>query len=171
MRINEVRRHLVRVAIIAGALSLMAIDAGACDHSPELAARRAAFNEALAKKNIDGVRDALAPGVVLVTGSGSMAIVGSAAQEALWSDTFKSGENRLYVRTPECVTVSEILPIAHENGQWRGEWRERQADGSSGPASAHGVYSAKWRKIDGAWKIEAEVFTTTACSGAAECRR
>jgi hypothetical protein len=46
-----------------------------------------------------------------------------------------------------------------EHGHWRGE----------GPADAFaaGRYTAKWRRTDGAWRIEAEIFMTEGCGGAA----
>jgi hypothetical protein len=63
------------------------------------------------------------------------------------------------VRTTECVRVSEAFPVALESGRWRGE---RDANAAN---FAAGAYAAKWRRVDGTWLLEAELFSTEACGG------
>ena len=58
----------------------------------------------------------------------------------------------------------EVVPVALETGRWRGE-REGQAEGSGAECPAAGTCAAKWRRIDGAWLLEAEIFAAEACGG------
>lgn len=121
--------------------------------------QRQAFNAAIRDADLAAIEAVLAPDVVLVTGTDSDLFQGREAQLAVWrSDFEKRADDRMvYVRTPECVERSDLAPIALEHGHWRGE----------GPAGtfAVGRYTAKWRR-EGEWRIEAEVFMTTACGGA-----
>jgi hypothetical protein len=63
-----------------------------------------------------------------------------------------------------CVRVSEAFPVALESGHWRGE-RQGQADASGAKSFAAGSYAAKWRRVDGTWLLEAELFSTEDCGG------
>jgi ketosteroid isomerase-like protein len=122
-------------------------------------AQRAAFNAAIAAEDLDTIAAVLHENVLLVTGTASEVFRGRAAQLALWQEDFAAAERAVYLRTPDCVRVSPAFPVALESGRWRGEW---QGD----PARfAAGVYSAKWRQVDGAWLLEAELFATEACGG------
>lgn len=124
-----------------------------------VSARRAAFNEAIAAKDIEVIADVLADNVILVTGTDSDVYTGRDAQLAIWREDFASRRRAVYVRTPECISVFTVAPIALEYGRWRGE-RETARENF-----AAGRYAAKWRRIDGAWRLEAEVYATEACSG------
>jgi ketosteroid isomerase-like protein len=125
-------------------------------------AARAAFNQAIADKDIAAITTLLAPDATLVTGTDSTLFNGREAQLSIWQEDFEAAERAIYVRTTDCVSVSPLLPIALETGTWRGT---RTDDPQS---FAAGIYSAKWRKADGAWLLEAEIFATESC-GAAMC--
>lgn len=125
----------------------------------EIFARRTAFNEAIAARQIEVIADVLADDVVLVTGTDSIVFAGREAQLATWRDDFRDGRRAVYVRTPDCIRVFGVTPIALEYGRWRGE-REVARENF-----AIGRYTAKWRRIDGAWRLEAEIFATEACAG------
>lgn len=132
------------------------IDAAEID---SVRAQRAAFNAAIAAEDLETIAAVLHENVLLVTGTASEVFSGRAAQVALWRDDFAAGERAVYVRTPECVRVSAEFPVALESGRWRGEW-----EGDPGRFAA-GAYAAKWRRVDGAWLLEAELFATEACGG------
>jgi len=125
--------------------------------SAEISARRSAFNEAIAARHIEVIADLLAEDVVLVTGTDSVVFTGRDAQLATWRDDFGDGRRAVYVRTPDCIRVFSVTPIALEYGHWRGE-REVARENF-----AIGRYTAKWRRIDGAWRLEAEVFAVRCC--------
>lgn len=125
-----------------------------------IASARAAFNRALADRDIDAVRNALAEDAVLVTGTDSIRVVGREAQIELWNGNFAEEARLIYKRTPNCVTVSTLYPIALEAGSWRGAQAEGKAD------HLGGRYSAKWRREGDRWVIESEHYLTADCGGA-----
>lgn len=146
------------------ALLLLATLAGAdCGAGPVVEAiteQRTAFNEAIAAGDLPAVEAVLAEDVVLVAGTHSDLFTGREAQLGIWQQDFDSGAQRLvYVRTTQCITPSDLLPMAMETGTWRGE--------NQAGDFASGTYSAKWRLIDDAWRLEAEVFMTEDCGGSA----
>lgn len=102
----------------------------------------------------------LAADVVLVAGTHSDRFFGRTEQLGIWREDFERNPDRLvYVRTPACIRLSPVGPMASERGTWRGE-------NDSGEYAA-GSYTAKWRKIEGDWRLEAEIYMTEACGGAA----
>jgi len=156
------RREAIALAFLLAFASLALADDCKPQSSPdavEILARRTAFNEAIAARNIEVIADLLAVDVVLVTGTDSVVFAGRDAQLASWRNDFGDGRRAVYVRMPDCVRVFTVSPIALEYGRWRGE-REVARDNF-----ATGRYSAKWRRIDGAWRLEAEVFATESCAG------
>jgi ketosteroid isomerase-like protein len=122
-------------------------------------AAREAFNAAIAKGDSGGIAAALADNAQLVTGGASLLYSGKAAQIATWADDLKAPSRAIYVRTPERIDVSPVAAMAMESGQWKG------VDNKSPGDWASGIYSAKWRRIDGKWLIESETYMTTACGG------
>ena len=124
-------------------------------------ARRAAFNRAIADGDATAVGPILARDCVMITGTDSAVIAGRNAQVKVWqrefattSRTSASSSRLIYERIPSAITVSPIEPIAMEQGEWRG------VAAAGGTLAASGIYSAKWREINGEWVIEAEVFVT-----------
>jgi ketosteroid isomerase-like protein len=121
---------------------------------------RASFNEAILNENIDGIAAVLAVNVLLVSGTDSLQFSGRNSQLELWREELARDGRLIYDRSPACVTVSQLYPIAMEIGEWRGS-RSAGDENFIG-----GSYSAKWRKEDDRWVIEAEIFITTTCGGA-----
>lgn len=115
--------------------------------------RRAAFNRALAERDLDGVAAVLARDAVLVTGTDSGVVSGRKAQLLLWKREFAAAAPTLYVRTPEAIQLSPVEPIAFEHGRW---------EGRGDRLNAGGAYTAKWRESGGLWSIEAELYLTLA---------
>ncbi|NNU17246.1 DUF4440 domain-containing protein [Parvularcula sp. ZS-1/3] len=115
---------------------------------------RAAFNRAIAEKKTGPIKRLLVEDAVLVTGTDSGVISGRDAQVEVWRADFAQAGRFVYVRTPRCVLPSEEEPIVTELGTWVG--KPEKADGSE----VRGDYTAKWREVEGKWKLEAEIFTT-----------
>lgn len=126
--------------------------------SPELAIRmaRAAFNRALAAADLAAIGPLLATDVVLVAGTDSAVIQGRKAQLLAWKREFAARVRTIYTRLPDTVLLSPVVPIAFEHGHWNG------VSAADGTMQASGSYTAKWREIDGDWKIEAELYLTLA---------
>lgn len=118
--------------------------------------RRASFNRALAEADLNAIAPLLAPAALLVAGTDSAVISGRKAQLATWKREFAMPDRSIYVRTPETVIVSPILPLAFEHGEWRG------LSARDGTTSASGTYTAKWRQMGAEWLIEAELYLTMA---------
>ena len=121
--------------------------------------QRAAFNRAIAIGDIRGIAAVLADNVQMVTGTDSSLYSGKAAQLEIWSQDLRDRSRGIYVRTPDRIRVSSIRPMALETGHWRG------VDTASARDWAAGDYVAKWRRIDGAWRIESETYMTMSCGG------
>jgi hypothetical protein len=121
--------------------------------------QRQAFNQAIAGKDLPGIEKILHQNVLLVTGTNSDIYSGAGAQLAIWRDDFTDPDRAVYVRTPLCIRVSVVVPVALEYGSWRGERPTREGE------FAAGSYAAKWRKVDNVWQLESEIFATEACGG------
>jgi len=126
-----------------------------CSLDHPVAEARAAFNEAIAQKRIGPIKRALSENVVIVTGSDSGVINGREAQLDVWRQDFANPERMIFVRTPRCLSPSEVEPLVSEIGTWEG--KPERPDGSA----IGGDYFAKWREREGRWILEAEIFTTT----------
>jgi hypothetical protein len=81
-----------------------------------------------------------------------------------WRGQFTAHADVSYVRTPAAVRVFAPWEMAEETGTWVGRWTE-----PDGRVEIRGTYTAKWRRIDGAWLLEAEVFTPQSCTGSKYC--
>lgn len=81
-----------------------------------------------------------------------------------WRNQFVAHADVHYTRTPGAVRMFRPWQMAHETGTWVGGWTE-----ADGPVIIRGTYTAKWRRIDGAWLLEAEIFTPLRCTGSAYC--
>jgi uncharacterized protein (TIGR02246 family) len=109
---------------------------------------RAASNAAIAKRDMDGIAKFWLPDFVQVRGNGTSE-KGKDAIIKIWNDMFKTNPTSSFVRTPSEVIISEgDGMMAWEKGAWEG----------INSYSKGGNYSAMWRKKDGEWKIQAELF-------------
>ena len=132
---------------------------GAAQAERQIRAQRGAFNRAIAIGDVNAIAAILADNVQLITGTDSMLFAGKAAQLAIWAEDLRERSRGIYVRTPDRIRVSPIRPMALETGHWRG------VDTASARDWAAGDYVAKWRRIDGAWRIESETYMTMSCGG------
>lgn len=142
---------------------ILTLAAAAAQSAPqaeaEIRAQRTAFNRAIAAADLPAIAQVLADNVQMITGNDSIHVDGKQAHLDRWADGFKDPNRPVYVRTTDKVTVSPLLPIALEVGHWRGAPTARPNDWIGGD------YTAKWRRIDGAWRIESETYMTLACGG------
>ena len=146
-------------------LSLSLLVLGACAgtampkppaSSDEAAVRqaRAAQNQAIAGRDLDGVASFWVEDVTVTAGLGTV-LRGRAA----YRRAFESDAALVYHRESEMVRASGNWAIAWEEGTWTGA---REAGGT--PLLA-GRYSAQWvRQADG-WRIRSELFVALECSG------
>jgi ketosteroid isomerase-like protein len=155
-----IRPFWIAIALAAwlgGATAMECDSAGDPVQVKSIHTQRQAFNQAIAERDISGVRAVLHDDVVLITGTDSDVYSGLDAQVDLWTSSFADPAAAIYERTPSCIRVSPRFPIALEFGQWHGE------DPEGGFASGH--YSAKWRLTESRWLLESETFATEDCGG------
>ncbi len=147
---------IATLAMLAAAVA----PAPAASAEQQIRSQREAFNGALARGDLAAIATFLAENAQIVTGRASLVFSGRAAQIGMWWEDLQAADRATYVRTPDHIELSPLSPMAMESGHWRG------ANVKSAPANwASGSYSAKWRKIDGQWLIESELYMTTACGG------
>lgn len=119
-------------------------------HNDEEAIRRArkTSNEAIARQDVDGVCSFFLEDYVVIRGSGSIEI-GKEANRASWKKLFMETPKTRFERFPTEITISRNnLDLAWESGEWKG----------FNTYSQGGRYSAQWKKKDGEWKLQAELF-------------
>lgn len=146
-------------------LSLVLLVLGACAgtampkppaSSDEEAVRqaRAAQNQAIARRDLDGVASFWVEDVTVTAGLGTVLRGRDAYRRA-----FESDAALVYHRESETVRVSGNWAIAWEEGTWTGA---REAGGA--PLIA-GRYSAQWVRQSDQWRIRSELFVALECSG------
>ena len=101
---------------------------------------------------------------VHVVSSTSAQTAGRAANQERMARQFASRPDTVYIRRPTAIEVFPSWAVASERGEWTGRWTE--PDGS---LEIGGSYQAQWRKVDGRWLIQAELFVPTRCTGAKYC--
>lgn len=105
-------------------------------------------NEAIAKQDLEGVIKFWLDDYVVIRGSG-VVVAGKEVNKIEWSKIFKETPKTKFERIPSEIVVSKNNPdLAWESGVWKG----------FNTYSKGGRYSAQWKKIDGEWKILAELF-------------
>jgi ketosteroid isomerase-like protein len=109
---------------------------------------RQSSNAAIANRDVDGITKCWLDDYLVIRGSGVIE-TGKEANEANWVRLFKENPKTYFERIPSEIIISKNNPdIAWESGVWKG----------SNTYSKGGRYSAQWKKKDGEWKIQAELF-------------
>ena len=128
-------------------------------------AARERSNAAIAKHDLDGISGAWAGDVHVLSSTGAQTAGKSANRERMAAQ-FKSKPDTVYLRTPITIEVFAPWDVAAERGEWTGKWTE-----PDGAMEIGGTYQAQWRKIDGRWLIQGELFVPTRCKGSSYCDR
>jgi ketosteroid isomerase-like protein len=126
---------------------------------------RARSNQAIAAHDLAGIAGVWMEDVH-VTSSTSVQTAGRALNQQRMARQFTSRPDTVYVRRPTVVEVNASWAVAAERGEWTGRWTE-----PDGALEIAGTYLAQWRKFDGQWLIQAELFVPTRCTGATYCRQ
>jgi ketosteroid isomerase-like protein len=126
---------------------------------------RARSNQAIAAHDLAGIARVWMENVH-VTSSTSVQTAGRELNQQRMARQFARRPDTIYVRRPTVVEVNASWAVAAERGEWTGRWTE-----PDGKLEIGGTYLAQWRKIDGQWLIQAELFVPTRCTGAMYCRQ
>jgi ketosteroid isomerase-like protein len=146
-------------------LSLVALQAQAPEDATLIREARARSNAAIAAHDLDDIARAWMADVHVVS-STSAQTAGSDANRQRMARQFATRPDTVYVRTPRTIDVFAPWNVAAERGEWLGSWTE-----PDGKLEIGGTYQAQWRKIDGRWLIQAELFVPTQCRGSNYCRQ
>jgi ketosteroid isomerase-like protein len=124
---------------------------------------RVASNAAIARR--DSVTPALqyAPDYTIITSRSGEGKGPAFGQRAFYLE-FTNKKEAIYERIPEKIRVYDNWKMASEVGRWTGSWVE-----ADGKIQLAGTYMAKWHKLNGQWKIRAEVFVPLTCQGSNAC--
>lgn len=124
----------------------------------DIRAARAAYNAAIAARDVAGVRAAFDATYVGIAGSTGEAIVGADAMTDYFARAFRQPGFLGFVRTPDVITIANPPERAMERGHW---------SGGSVNGRLHGEYLAMWVPTSKGWKLRSESFVTL---GSAEPR-
>lgn len=109
---------------------------------------RQTSNEAIARQDVDAISNSWLDDYLIIRGSGAIEY-GKEANKTNWNRIFKENPKANFERIPSEIIISKNNPdIAWESGVWKG----------FNTYSNGGRYSAQWKKKDGEWKIQAELF-------------
>jgi ketosteroid isomerase-like protein len=109
---------------------------------------RQASNEAIARRDLEGVAKFLLEDFVIIRGSGAIEI-GKERNIQMWKKMIEETPQTYFERAPSEIIISNNNPnLAWESGTWKG----------FNTYSKGGRYSAQWKKKDGEWKLQAELF-------------
>ena len=170
-RRNQHRRRGVAVPVVTKALLvvpfLMTTVSGQQPTMDETAIRaaRARSNQAIAVHDVAGISRHWMFDFHIVT-STSAQDTGREANAKRMAEQFARRPDTVYVRTPVAVDVMAPWAVASERGEWTGRWTE-----PDGVVEIGGTYLAQWRKVDGVWLIQAELFVPIHCRGSAYCAK
>lgn len=126
---------------------------------------RAKSNAAIAAHDLDGIARVWLNDVHVVS-STSAQTAGSQSNQQRMAAQFKNRPDTIYVRTPVAIEVYAPWQVASERGEWVGRWTE-----PDGRLEIGGTYQAQWRKVNGQWSIQAELYVPTRCRGSKYCNQ
>lgn len=129
----------------------------------EIRRLRQSSNAAIAKHDTAGLGAILAPNVIVVS-SNSAHIDGRETNVQRFADQFRNRPDVTYARTPSSVQVFTAWRMASEQGRWVGSWTDAE-----GKVTIGGTYFAKWRQLNGAWRVESETYVPEHCRGTSYC--
>lgn len=116
----------------------------------EILRLRNAYNTALKNYDIELSLSFMTEGILSTISSGALIQGKPNLREYIRS---KSDTKMYWVRTPKEIDVNTETGLAWETGTWKGYTPE-----SGDKSVTGGKYSAQWLKINGAWKVNSELF-------------
>lgn len=129
-----------------------------------IVASRARSNAAIARHDTAGIAREMMPDVTIVSSTSTMG-TGVVANVSRMAAQFARRPDTRWVRSPDAIAVFDAWGVASERGHWVGTWTE-----PDGPLVIRGSYEAQWRRQDGTWRIQGELFVPLRCEGGAYCR-
>ena len=120
------------------------------DPTEEIRAARAAYNAAIAARDVDAIVACFADDYALTTSAGET-LRGRASLLEHWRRKFERDADVVYFRRP--ATIAMNGDRVDERGTWAGHYTAHGAR-----VDVAGSYTAQWVPIDGRWRLAAELF-------------
>ena len=108
----------------------------------------------LAARNVSGIVDLYADDGMAMAPNGPAAR-GKAAVSAAYTDMLRPENNLSLTFEPTQITVAAAGDVAHDIGTYR-----LSLDTPGGRINDNGKYITLWKKVDGQWKVAADMFNT-----------
>lgn len=150
--------------VVIFSLLLLAHFSNAQSDHDQIRKQREMSNQAIARHDTSALSQAWHDDIHVTT-SRSVTAAGKQANLRAFQLEFTTKQDLLYVRTSKNIEVFAQWNMASESGNWTGTW---SVDGKA--AKIGGSYYAKWHKVNGTWKIRAEIYTPTSCEGDEYCK-
>ncbi len=132
-------------------VAIMLASPAAAEPAADIRAARAAYNAAIARRDVAGIRAVLGDDYIGIAGSGGERIESADAMADYFARAFRTTGFLGFVRTPEVVTVADPPARAMERGHWSG--------GSLG-GRLRGEYLAVWVPTPAGWRLRSETLVT-----------
>ena len=163
MRSASIRtRFSCALCSVLCALGLVTVPASAQDARLIREAREKS-NAAIAAHDAAGLAKTWMENFTVVTSTGATTS-GREANRAAFAAQFASRPDVVYVRTPSEIELMPAWEVASERGTWTGQWTQ-----PDGVTRIGGTYQAQWRKVNGEWLLQGELFVPTHCTGSSWC--
>jgi ketosteroid isomerase-like protein len=124
---------------------------------------RARSNAAIAAHDLAAIARVWMDNVHVVA-STSAQTAGRGANQQRFAEQFKARPDTVYVRKTTAIDVYSPWDVAAERGEWTGRWTE-----PDGTMLIGGTYLVQWRKVEGQWLIQGELYVPTHCRGSKYC--
>jgi ketosteroid isomerase-like protein len=155
-----IRPALAALAVLASAASSLQ---PAPSDLEQIRTARARSNAAIAAHDLAAIASVWMDNVHVVS-STSAQTSGRESNRQRMAQQFASRPDTIYVRRPTTIDVFPAWAVASERGEWTGRWTE-----PDGRFEIAGTYLVQWRRVDGQWLIQAELYVPTRCSGSGYC--
>jgi ketosteroid isomerase-like protein len=167
MTIQRVLGAIAALVCTAATWSTSASAPAALQRSDDelIRAARVRSNEAIAAHDLAGIASVWMDDVHVVS-STSAQTAGRAQNQLRMAAQFGNRPDTVYIRRSTAIDVYSAWAVAAERGEWTGRWTE-----PDGALEIGGSYLAQWRKVDGRWLVQAELFVPTHCTGSRYCRQ
>ena len=112
-----------------------------------IAQARAKSNDAILKQDVSGIAQYWMDDMVVISGEGGQ-YIGKKALIKVFEEMFTTARP-VFERIPSEITLGDSGILAWESGTWNYKTE-----------SFRGNYSAMWRKINGRWLMQSELFVS-----------
>jgi hypothetical protein len=152
----------ILVALLLGACATTQPSSSSDPDEVAIRAARGRFNEALARQQFTAMREELLDNVS-ITGSVWRTVDRDQPLQAYTRLTSRRPD-LVWIREPQAVRINASWLFASASGEGRESWREGGVF-----TELRGSYLALWRKVEGRWLLDAEVFVPLSCMGSSYC--